>query len=84
MFTSGYKISRRAINTNLIQDCRSILPLILSNPKYIETGVTFYSLFKNKPDRFPDVKLKDMSKIDLFIISNPCNDYPEIKKTATL
>jgi hypothetical protein len=79
MFTSGYKISRSIIDQKLIQDCRLILPSILLDTKYIDTGITFHDLFKKKPDRFPEVEFNQINKNDLFIIPNPCSDYVEFK-----
>lgn len=80
MLASGYKISPKTIDQNLIQDCQNILPTILSDKKYIGTGITFHDLFKSKPDRFPNIDLNKIDKDDLFIIPNPCNDYLEIRK----
>lgn len=80
MLTSGYKVLQNSIDQKLINECQSILPTILSDPKYIDSGVTCHTLFKNKPDKFPDIELNEIGKNDLFIIANPCNDYVEIKK----
>ena len=79
MLTLGYKISRHGISHDLIHSCRAVLPDILPNPKYIASGVTFGHLFSNKPDRFLGIDLANIDKNDLFIVSNPCNDYIEIK-----
>lgn len=79
MLESGYKISRHTIDLNLIQECRLVLPSILSNPKYTASSVTFGHLFNNKPDRFLGIESNKIDKNDLFIVSNPSNDYIEIK-----
>lgn len=79
MLKTGYKVSRQTIDKNLIQECQDILPMILTDKKYIDTGVTFHNLFKSKADRFPDIDLNAINKNDLFIISNPCDDYLEVR-----
>ena len=79
MDASGFKVYRNAIGQNLIRECKAILLSILSNPKYIDMGLTFHELYKNKPDRFPNIGLDEIDAKDLFIVNNPSKDYIEFR-----
>ncbi len=83
MDIEGFKIYHNAISLDLIRECRDILPSILSNKKYINNGVTFLELYKNKPHRFPNIGLDQFDDRELFIICNPCEDYAEFRKLLT-
>lgn len=71
MLKTGYKVSRQTIDKNLIQECQDILPMILTDKKYIDTGVTFHNLFKSKADRFPDIDLNAIKKMTFLLLAIP-------------
>lgn len=79
----GFKISNKCIDRSLINACIAILPTILSDKKYIQSGLTFYKLYKSKPDRFHNTNPYSIPKDDLFIVSNPCEDYADMKNILT-
>lgn len=77
--SDGFEILAYSIEPELLEQCSSILPLILANSTYVNSGVTFRQLYKRNPEKFSAIRIEEIDKNDLFIIANPSLDYQPFK-----